>query len=262
MSASCSRVAIERFRFQVATAFLLPLIVLGLGAPQVPPQGTPPDPPPPTWPGVTPGQPVGPERPGSPPPGRPGIPSGEGECPLCKGTREVVCPHCHGDWRNVKELVPCKRERGEGCDQSGAVACKECGGKGEKVCEKCGGAGYVVYRSSTGRTPKFSERVVCVACGGKGKVDCEHCERGLQCPKCKRYFKPGRDTPKYCKWCYPDTESMSEKEKQKLHPLEYVDGVCVCPRCKGKGEYVKTGPCPKCQQGKVPCPLCGKSKKP
>ena len=79
MSATSDRVSIERFRFQFGTALLLPLLVLGLGAPQAPPAGA-----------------------------RPEI---DEVCELCKGTKVIVCPHCHGDWRNVEQATPCLRQR-------------------------------------------------------------------------------------------------------------------------------------------------------
>ena len=229
MSAVGNGVAIERVRFQVATALLLPLIVLGLGAPQVPPAR---------------------ERPLN------------GDCALCGGSGEIECPHCHGDWRHAEQTVPCTREGNAGCNESGAVKCYRCRGRGEVKCSKCRGRGYWIRRSSGGSTVMKNRRMTCQACRGTGKVDCEHCAPGSQCPKCKRYFTYSQLVPKYCKWCYPDAQKLRQQGKPGGTPLERVTGVRVCPRCEGAGKYTKEGKCPECNKGKVPCPMCAKPKEP
>ena len=56
-------------------------------------------------------------------------------CPVCGGTKEIVCPKCKG---KAGEMVPCRECKGEGKIK---VKCRACDGKGLVRCPTCHGCG-------------------------------------------------------------------------------------------------------------------------
>jgi len=84
----------------------------------------------------------------------------------------------------------------------------------------------------------------CGRCDGRGKVACQACRGVWACPGCGKLASAEYAR---CGGC----ERNNERKP----------GMIVCPRCKGRGEYEKTGKCPYCKQGRVTCPECGSGKK-
>jgi hypothetical protein len=166
------------------------------------------------------------------------------KCEVCNGTEVVECSTCKGKWQKVKQVVTCKRQGAQGCDGAGYRACLTCAGAGTLPCGNCGASGKIRVKVGEKRGNKMVAPIYdnrdCPQCSG-GKTDCDKCRPMGFCSLCNHYFNEGQRT---CPEC------------QKGRVLEFKKGISMCPRCKGTGQYEKTGKCEDCTKGKRACPSC------
>lgn len=197
-------------------------------------------------------------------------------CERCRGIGRIACTSCAGKWQRVTHAVPCTRQAG-GCDGRGIRRCNGCHGSATVKCTRCSGKGR--FRARTGytgrvfKTPVY-ELVDCPACNTTGKVDCSRCGTVYECASCKRWWEieVARCASCDAKAALPDEPAAPPGARDQagsgapaddaraLPPstIHALRGFEVCPKCKGHGEYQKTGKCPRCDKGSIPCPDCSK----